>query len=125
MTTVWAHIEDELHVRRLNSAWLGRKLRASRQVVSGWKVRGVPTGRYEDIAALFDWTLDRLVNGAHDKPAAPQVLANYLAVGHSPIAMDVARLFDQIPDELHRAKAYAYVLQLSKGDAPADAAPTA
>lgn len=121
MTSVWAHIEDELHKRRLNPSWLGRKLGASRQVVSGWKVRGVPAGRYEEIAELLGWTIDRLVNGAaDDSPPAP---ANDPAVSYSPIAMDVARLFDEIPSELHRAKAYAYVMQLSRGHAQESAQP--
>lgn len=125
MTTVWAHIEDELHRRRLNSAWLSRKLEASRQVVSGWKVRGVPTSRYEEIAELFGWTLDRLVNGApEDVAAAPLAPANDPAIGYSPIAMDVARMFDEIPDELNRARAYAYVMQLSRGNVPPAAAPS-
>lgn len=117
MTTVWAHIEDELHRRRLNSVWLARKLEASRQVISGWKVRGVPAGRYEEIADIFGWTIDRLVNGLPDEDPQPES-ANDPGMNYSPIALDVARLFDSIPDELHRARAYAFVMQLSKGHAP-------
>ena len=124
MTTVWAHIEDELHRRRLNSVWLARKLDASRQVISGWKVRGVPAGRYQEIADVFGWTIDRLVNGLPDDTLQPEP-ANEPELGLSPIALDVARLFDSIPDELHRARAYAFVMQLSKGHAPpVDSPPT-
>ena len=124
MITVWANIEDELHRRRLNAAWLCRKLPASRQVVSGWKTRGVPPGRYEAIAELFGWSVDRLIYGPPDAEAeTAAVPANDPAVSYSPVARDVARMFDEIPDELHRAKAYAYVMQLSKGHAPPVAAP--
>lgn len=124
MTTVWAHIEEELHKRRMNAAWLGRKLGASRQVISGWKIRGVPASRYEDIATLFGWTIDRLINGFFDESPTP---ANDPVddpfIDFSPVAMDVARLFDEIDSELNRAKAYAFVTQLSKGHA-APAGPT-
>lgn len=119
MTTVWAHIEEELHRRRLNAAWLGRKLVASRQVISGWKVRGVPTGRYEEIAALLGWTVDRLINGLPDAETATAATpANDPTLAYSPVAMDVARMFDEIPDELNRARAYAYITQLSRGHTP-------
>lgn len=122
---IWKNIEDELHRRRLNAAWLGRKLDASRQVVSGWKTRGVPTARYEEIAELLGWTLDRLVSpqGADAAPAAPAQQAAQPG-DYSPMALDIARRLDGIADDQQRSRAYALFLQivtLSNAPAPTPA----
>lgn len=116
---VWKHIEEELHRRRLKAAWLGKKLVASRQVVSGWKTRGVPSSRYEQIAALFGWSIDRLVTGVDDAPtiAAITVSASPADAIYSPMALDVARMIDAIPDEQQKRRAYALILQLLAMDA--------
>lgn len=111
MTTVWERIEEELIRRKSNAAWLGRKLRASRQVVSGWKKRGVPAARHEEIAELLGWTLDRLVNGPADEPPAPEP-ANDPKVIYSPMALDLARRLDEISDEHQRSRAYAIIMQI-------------
>ena len=118
---VWIHIEEELSRRRLNAAWLGRKLGASRQVISGWKKRGVPTARYEQIAELFNWTIDRLVTGVDDTPAPlPPPPAPVAAVEsiYSPMALDVARMMDQIPGIEQKRRAYALILQITALDSP-------
>lgn len=131
---VWRHIEEELHRRRLNAAWLGRKLPASRQVVSGWKKRGVPTARYEQIAALLGWTVDRLITGVADTepqeapaaPVAPAVLpvAQPAVRVYSPMALDLARMLDDIADDQQKRRAYALILQLlAMNSAPAPTAP--
>lgn len=118
---VWKNIEDELHRRRLNAAWLGRKLGASRQVVSGWKTRGVPTARYEEIAALLGWTLDRLVSPVEvAAPAAPVAQQQQQDSDYSPMALDIARRLDGIADDQQRSRAYALFLQIATlSDAPA------
>ena len=108
---VWKNIEDELHRRRLNAAWLGKKLGASRQVISGWKTRGVPTARYEEIAELLGWSLDRLVNPVESLPPTPQAAAH--SSGYSPMALDIARRLDDIADDRQRSRAYALFLQIA------------
>lgn len=115
---VWTHIEQELHRRRLNAAWLGRKLGASRQVISGWKKRGVPTARYEQIAELLGWTMDRLATGIDDTPAPPPVAEKPAAVEsiYSPMALDVARMVDNIPSIEQKRRAYALILQITAMD---------
>lgn len=116
---VWKHIEDELHRRRLNAAWLGRKLGASRQVISGWKTRGVPTARYEQIAELFGWSIDRLVMGVSDTPAPPPPAAAApvaMDALYSPMALDVARMMDKIPDIESKRRAYALIVQITAMD---------
>ena len=121
---VWKHIENELHRRRKNAAWLAEKIDSSRQVISGWKRRGVPTARYEQIAALFGWSVDRLITGVDDvqtsavvanvhSPTSPESLASI----YSPMALDVARMIDAIPDEQQKRRAYALILQLLAMDA--------
>ncbi len=121
---VWKHIEDELHRRRQNAAWLGRKLPASRQVVSGWKTRGVPAKRYEQIAQLLDWSVDRLISGVDDTPATPAptptaapVTAGTANALYSPMALDVARMLDSITNEQQKRRAYALILQILALDA--------
>ena len=113
---VWKHIEDELHRRRHNSAWLVKKLGTTRQVVSGWKTRGVPTARYEQIAELFGWSLDRLVTGIDDtpEPTPPQPVA--VESLYSPMALDVARMIDKIPDVEQKRRAYALIVQITALD---------
>lgn len=122
---VWKHIEDELHRRRQKPAWLVKKLDLSRQVVSGWKKRGVPAARYEQIAELFGWSLDRLVTGIDDTPepepapapaapATPQPVA--VESLYSPMALDVARMIDRIPDIEQKRRAYALILQITAMD---------
>lgn len=113
---IWNHIEDELHRRRLNAAWLGRKLNASRQVISGWKTRGVPTARYEQIAELFGWSLDRLVTGVDDAPKVAAPPLDTVEALYSPMALDVARMIDKIPSLEQKRRAYALILQVTALD---------
>lgn len=119
---IWQQIEDELTRRRLNIGWLWRKLGSSRQVVNGWKMgRGVPTGRYEEIAELFGWSLERLTTG--QEPAAanraapePQAVSTQPAAapapGYSPMALDLAGMFDAIPDDRKKRQVYAMMVQM-------------
>lgn len=127
--TVWKNIDEELHRRRLTTAWLYKKLELSRQVVSGWKTRGVPTARYEQIATLFGWTIDRLVTGEDDTPPTPLTAvkspptASNVAppvTSYSPMALDLARQLDAIKDLEKKRKAYALMKQIAHltGDVP-------
>lgn len=120
---VWKHIDEELHRRRKNSAWLADQLNSSRQVISGWKTRGVPAKRYEQIAALFGWTVDRLIAGVDDAPLPAAVpapvapAAESASAVYSPMALDVARMIDNIPDAQKKRRAYALILQIVAEDA--------
>lgn len=131
---VWKHIEDELHRRRLDAPWLYRKLKVSRQVVSGWKSRGVPTKRYEAIAALFGWTIDRLVLGVDSEQQTPLTSATPASkpvtaeATYSPMALDLARQLDEINELEAKKKAYALMSQIalmSGGPSPLVPSPTA
>ena len=132
---VWNQIDGELARRRLSTGWLWRKLGSSRQVINGWKNgetsgRSVPVDRYEPIAKLFGWTVERLTTGKDSEPvieppaptiqpatapapARPPMLtpkgdeANY-----SPMALDLAGMFDAIRDDQQKRRAYALIVQM-------------
>ena len=127
---IWKRIDTELSRRRLNPMWLARKLNVTRQVINGWKTRGVPTRRYEEIAAALGWSLDRLVMGVEDVKPTPQpapfrppiqaelklaqpvvAAVNQLAT-YSPLGLDLAAQFDAIPDDEQRLRAYALIMQI-------------
>lgn len=123
MPEVWDYIYDELSRRRLNAAWLARKLDTKRQTISGWKIRGVPPGRFQEIADLFGWTLDRLTSGPPDESAAKAADVQ-TARGYSPMALDVARMLDEVTDEQQKRRAYALIVQIIvMGNAPSPAQP--
>lgn len=124
---IWKRIENELHRRRLNPMWLARKLDVTRQVINGWKKRGVPTRRYEEIATALGWSLDRLVMGADDAPPVQQAMQIETvaqvsvqvaappvnpAATCSPLGLDLAAQFDAIPDDEQRLRAYALIMQI-------------
>lgn len=101
------------HLERLgkNDAWLGRKLGAHKNTVSGWKDRGVPASRYTQIADLFGLSLEELVYG---KQAAKSVPAKTEAqnAGLSPVAQSLGTMLDEITDEKQRMRCYAMAIQL-------------
>lgn len=126
---VWKRVENELHSRRQTNAWFGRKLGASRQVVAGWKKRGVPAIHYQRIAALFEWTLDRLVSGIEDSTpekaeAAPTTAPLPAEAIYSPLALEIARMIDKIGDMDQKRRAYTLILQITALDsAPSPTVP--
>jgi hypothetical protein len=76
---IWNRIDQELSRRKKKhlspSDWaaLGKTIGASRAVLSNWKNRDadVPRDWHEDIAAVFDWSLDKIAGRAevlHVKP---------------------------------------------------------
>ena len=109
MPTVWEIIEEELHRRRKSSAWLGQQIDppATRQTINGWKVRGVPPGRYEDIARFLGWTVDRLLTGEDSAEAAAANAAHY-----SPHALHIARMFDDLDSSDAKMRVFWKVSQL-------------
>lgn len=117
MPTVWDTIDDELRRRKKSGAWLGQQLvpPASRQTINGWKERGVPSSRYEDIAKFFGWTVDRLLTGADIAEAASE----QAALAYSPQALHLARMFDELPTTELKMRIYWKITQLiATGDSP-------
>lgn len=133
---IWSQIEGELRRRRLGTDWLKAQLNLTRQTLNGWKVRGIPNKHYEKIAGMFGWTLERLTMGEEatqlvakpEQPkAAPVVKVPEVAVApdqYSPMALDIAHMFDALPDPVQKRRAYALIVQIltlsaapSSGDA--------
>ncbi|MDB5253878.1 MAG: hypothetical protein JWP27_3047 [Flaviaesturariibacter sp.] len=119
--TVWKNIADELHRRNKTNAWFGAQLKETRQVIAGWKKRGVPAKDHERIADLFGWTLDRLVKGPDESaPAEVAPVAAALATPstiYSPMALDLARQLDEITDLEEKQKAYALMVHIARQSA--------
>lgn len=117
MPSVWDIIDTELRRRKKSGAWLGEQLgiKSPRQTINGWKNRGVPAARHQEIADLFGWTLDRLTTGEDPPEAASQ----QAAPDYSPQALHLARLFDEIPSNDVKMRVYWKVTQLiATGDVP-------
>lgn len=120
--TVWKNIADELHRRNKTNAWFGAQLKETRQVIAGWKKRGVPAKDHERIADLFGWTLDRLVKGPDESApveAAPVADASPATPStvYSPMALDLARQLDEITDLEEKQKAYALMVHIARQSA--------
>jgi hypothetical protein len=144
---VWNQIEDELNRRRLPISWLYRKLGESRQTISGWKNgertgRSVPVRQQEKVAELFGWSLERLTTGkdsepvavaasapAPERPSAPPVSQQHGQSAHySPMALDLAGMFDAIGDDQQKRRVYALIIQMlvvSSPPSPGASAPGA
>lgn len=120
MPAIWDTIAEEIHRLKKNDAWLARQLGVGRNTVNGWKSRGVPASRHDEIARLFGWKIDRLLYGAEASPAAPS------ADDLSPMALSLAKLFDEIRDDSQRMRAYALAVQIFTlgGLPPGGVAPT-
>lgn len=128
---VWKHIAEELHRRKKTNVWFGLQLGETRQVIAGWKKRGVPAKDHERIAELFGWTIDRLVKGADDAehtqaaPVADAAPAIAAAI-YSPMALDLARQLDEIVDLDEKQKAYALMVHIARQSAvPSPVVPSA
>ena len=106
MPTVWDTIAEEIHRLKKNDAWLARQLNVGRNTVNGWKSRGVPSSRHDEIAQLFGWTVDRLLYGDESPTAAPAM------DDLSPMALSLAKMFDEIRDEGQRMRSYALAVQI-------------
>lgn len=61
MPTTWDRITDLLTRRGKSWAWLGREIEVSDQDIHNWKIRGVPTSRYEAIAESLNVKVDDLL----------------------------------------------------------------
>lgn len=64
MDAVWVRVVEELR-RRGETApqvWLATKLGLTEQAVANWKVRGIPKGRYMDIAQALGWPVEQLTS---------------------------------------------------------------
>lgn len=121
---IWDGVAKEIRRLRKNDAWLARRLGVSRTTVSGWKSRGVPASRHDDIAELFGWTMERLVSGQNATPAAPAKPAETVSAPESPhfvgtrvpemspIATSLGIMLDEIADEAQRMRCYAMAIQL-------------
>lgn len=64
MDSVWTRITRKIgsnpqHTGR-EVAWLAENLKLSIQTVNNWKLRGVPTDRFEAIARVLGWTIDEV-----------------------------------------------------------------
>lgn len=117
MPTVWDNIDAELRRRRKSASWLGKMLVpvASRQTINGWKIRGVPAARHEELAKFFDWTVDRLLYGTEDAEAA----SVQAALDYSPQALHLARMLDDLEGDERKMRVYWKVTQLiTTGDEP-------
>lgn len=112
--TVWEHVSGELRRLRKSDSWLARQLAVGRNTVCGWKVRGVPPAHYEEIAHLFGWTIERLIHGEDAAPAPESAPDAQEAPPHqlSAAALSIAQMFDAMPDEVQRARAYALIVQI-------------
>ena len=116
MSTVWKTIDNELHRRRMTWAALGKIIGASDQVMHNWKARGdIPRKRFESIAPVFGWTLDRLVGMSPVMPQADEPIVQEREFTKR--ASNLAELFDELKDPDVRRKVYSTMisfLQMAK-----------
>lgn len=107
MHSIWDSISAELSRLHRTDAWLAKRLSVGRNTISGWKTRGVPAARYDEIAQVLGWSLERLVYG-EDAPAAVVPFDGDL----SPMAIALGKEFDDIENEQQRMRCYALALQI-------------
>lgn len=64
MDSVWDRVVSELKRRGETApqAWLAAKLGLTEQAVANWKARGIPRGRYMDIARVLGWSVEQLTS---------------------------------------------------------------
>jgi SOS-response transcriptional repressor LexA len=64
MDSVWVRVVEELKRRGETApqAWLATKLGLTEQAVANWKIRGIPRGRYMDIARVLGLSVEQLTS---------------------------------------------------------------
>lgn len=64
MAGIWDKVESELRRRgeSFPQAWVAAKLNVSAQAVTNWKARGIPKGRYMDLAQALGWSVEQLTS---------------------------------------------------------------
>lgn len=99
--TPWTRIGNELHAKKMTWTQLGVALSCSKQTVSNWKNKGVPSKFYTAIDRFFGkqngWT-EGIEEVAHQS-------------GHtfSPLALALAALFDTIPESEVKTRSRIFV----------------
>jgi hypothetical protein len=91
MDTVWSRVEAWLSKHHRSDKWLADQLQVSKAAIGNWKQRGVPEGRYPDLARVLGESIDWVAGIA---PARGTDLAHM-----SPMAQQLAIQFDKLKPE--------------------------
>lgn len=91
--TPWEIIQESLVRKRpvRNMQWLAEQLDVKIQVVSNWKLRGVPAKRFRDIASALGITVDQL------EGVTPLPWMSDEPAGLSPAVAQIAEAINSLP----------------------------